>query len=53
MQHPDTNTYYVVCTPLAPGLPTISGTLEFAGMHLTAEGHELRFRGTEPVEVVR
>ena len=49
MQHPDTNTYYVVCTPLAPGLPTISGTLEFAGTHLTTEGHEIRFRGNTPL----
>ncbi|MDO4919912.1 hypothetical protein [Kocuria sp.] len=52
--HPDTNLYRIICEPLAPGLNTIVGVVEFAGMALTGEGHELRFRGTEPLtEVTR
>lgn len=38
---------------LTPGVDTVVGVFEFAGMTLTNEGHEFRFRGTEPVEVLR
>lgn len=49
----DTQFCRVTIESLSPGVDTITGVMEFAGMTLTNTGHEFRFRGTEPVEVVR
>lgn len=49
----DTQFCRVTIESLTPGVDTIRGVFEFSGMTLTNEGHEFRFRGTEPVEVLR
>lgn len=49
----DTQFCRVTIESLTPGVDTIRGVMEFAGVTLTNEGHEFRFRGTEPLEVTR